>query len=119
MEWATFGAIGAIIISAASFASTILGKSLSLREHEEYKNQEQIKALLIREYAKETNKLRDKLVTSLNERITYIERTVPTAGQLADATASLRDRIVRLEQAQNPVVRFEQLDDLMTKSIKK
>jgi hypothetical protein len=68
-------ALGAVLISALSLAAQMLGKSLSIREHEEFRNNvkdslREIKSDYIRDDAR------------LEERVKILEQTRPTTGEI-------------------------------------
>ena len=72
---ASYIALGAVVISALSLAAQLLGKSLSIREHEEFRNNikdslREIKADYIRDDAR------------LEDRVKILEQTRPTTGEI-------------------------------------
>jgi hypothetical protein len=72
---ATYIALGAVILSAIGLASQLLGKSLSIREHEEFRGN--IKDALFQiqiAYRRETDRLEG--------RIQLLEQTRPTTGEI-------------------------------------
>jgi hypothetical protein len=67
--------VGAILISIYVIVSNTFDKSLSIREHNEFKDQEKDKAQL-----RDTSLQRD--LRRIEERIGVIEQTRPTVGEL-------------------------------------
>jgi hypothetical protein len=71
----TYIALGAVILSAITLASQMLGKSLSIREHEEFaKNTKERLNELKGDYQRETTRLEDRVKT--------LEQTRPTTGEI-------------------------------------
>jgi uncharacterized protein YlxW (UPF0749 family) len=72
---ATYIALGAVILAAITLASQMLGKSLSIREHEEFsKNTKERLSDLKSDYQRESNRLEDRIKT--------LEQTRPTTGEI-------------------------------------
>jgi hypothetical protein len=68
-------ALGAVVLSALSLAAQLLGKSLSIREHEEFsKNTKERYEGLKSDYQRESDRLED--------RIKILEQTRPTTGEI-------------------------------------
>jgi uncharacterized protein YlxW (UPF0749 family) len=71
----TYIALGAVILAAITLASQMLGKSLSIREHEEFsKNTKERLSDLKSDYQRESNRLEDRIKT--------LEQTRPTTGEI-------------------------------------
>jgi hypothetical protein len=94
MDWIAVG----VIISGLAASTALIGRffdmSVSLREHEEYKGQQKSQDEL-RDKAVELqteNLLRD--IVRIEHRLDMLEATRPTAGQLQDATANLKERLL-------------------------
>ena len=94
MDWTTAGVLIASLLSGISILGRLLDKGVSLREHNEYKDQQ-----------KAQDELRDKAVNLQTEnlrrdidrierRLDDLEKTRPTAGQLQDATLNLKERLL-------------------------
>ncbi len=83
---ATYIALGAVVLAAITLASQMLGKSLSIREHEEFaKNAKERMNELKADYQRESDRLED--------RIKILEQTRPTTGELeARAKAAAADK---------------------------
>jgi hypothetical protein len=68
-------ALGAVVLSALSLAAQLLGKSLSIREHEEFsKNTKERLSDLKSDYQRESDRLEDRIKT--------LEQTRPTTGEI-------------------------------------
>ena len=81
-DWPTFLAIGALALSAFAFVSRSMEKSLSIREHDEYKSQEKEKAILRDKILElETKSVRAEL-DHLRRQIQILEQTRPTTEVL-------------------------------------
>lgn len=75
MEWQTIIAIGALLIAGASALSRSFDKSLSIREHEEFRNSLKADIAQMRQdYKRDDDRLQ--------ERIAILEQTRPTTGEL-------------------------------------
>ena len=71
----TYIALGAVILAAITLASQMLGKSLSIREHEEFsKNTKERLSDLKDDYQRESDRLEDRIKT--------LEQTRPTTGEI-------------------------------------
>jgi hypothetical protein len=71
----TYIALGAVILAAITLASQMLGKSLSIREHEEFaKNTKERLNELKGDYQRESDRLEDRIKT--------LEQTRPTTGEI-------------------------------------
>ena len=76
-DWVLFGSIIAILISLIALLDRLSGKSLSLREHEEFKS------TVHRDHKR------------IEERIAILEQTRPSNEQLKDATVALKELMLR------------------------
>lgn len=75
MDWQTVIAVGALVVAAVGVLSRAFDKSLSIREHEEFRNSIRLEMDRLRHnYERETNRLED--------RLTVLETTRPTTGEL-------------------------------------
>ena len=91
MDWQTILAIGALALAAFSFLSRTLDKSLSLREHDEYrKGAERTNDGLQREFWREVDRL--------EQRLNIIEQTRPTAGELKSTADSFKEQLSEMKQ---------------------
>ena len=97
MDWETVSALGAMIIAAVALLSRSFDKSLSIREHEEFRgkvndqfrqNRDDVNRQLdqIRENVNrqidQALTTADREHTALLERIKVLEQTRPTTGEL-------------------------------------
>jgi BMFP domain-containing protein YqiC len=75
MDWQSLVALGALFVAAISFLARALDKSLSIREHEEFRNsiRDQIAQVRL-----DTRRDDDRL----EDRIKVLEATRPTTGEL-------------------------------------
>ncbi len=80
IDWTTFAAVGAMLFAAASLLSRLLDKSLSIREHEAYKDAVQ----------------RD--IHRVETRLAHLEQTRPTTGELEILAEALNKRIDQLNR---------------------
>jgi hypothetical protein len=75
MDWQSLVAIGALLVTAISFLSRSFDKSLSIREHEEFKKAIEREMGQLRSwFERDTDRLED--------RIKVLEATRPTTGEL-------------------------------------
>jgi hypothetical protein len=75
LDWQIGLAFGALLVGAAGFLSRSFDKSLSIREHEEYRNSMLRNLEDIRtSYRRECDRLED--------RIKVLEQTRPTTGEI-------------------------------------
>ena len=82
MEWQTVLALGALVVAGVSLLSKSFDKSLSIREHEEFRNSLKADITQLRaDYKRDDDRL--------EERIKVLEQTRPTTGEL-DARLSGR-----------------------------
>ena len=72
---ATYIALAAVVLSGIGLAAQLLGKSLSIREHEEFRGN-------VKESLKELKADYQRENDTLAERIKMIEQTRPTAETL-------------------------------------
>lgn len=79
-DWPTIVAFGALIVSLLALASKTVDKSLSIREHEAYKNAVE----------------RD--IARVEHRLMLIEQTRPTTGELEILSEALNKRIDSLNK---------------------
>jgi BMFP domain-containing protein YqiC len=75
MDWQSVIAIGALLVAGVSFLARSFDKSLSIREHEEFRNsiRDQISQVRL-----DTRRDDDRL----EDRIKILEATRPTTGEL-------------------------------------
>jgi acetylornithine deacetylase/succinyl-diaminopimelate desuccinylase-like protein len=75
MDWQSVIAIGALLVAGVSFLARSFDKSLSIREHEEFRNsiRDQISQVRL-----DTRRDDDRL----EDRIKVLETTRPTTGEL-------------------------------------
>ena len=91
MEWQSLLAIGAVGIAAISLLDRLLDKSLSIREHDEYrKGVERTTDGLRNEYIREIDRMDGRLNT--------IEQTRPTASELQSVSTGLQNQITEIKQ---------------------
>lgn len=75
MSWDTVTSVGALLVSLYVVITRAFENALSIREHEEYKNQENQKAVL-----RDISLQRD--LKRIEDRVDRIEQTRPTVGEL-------------------------------------
>ena len=78
-DWQTFLAIGALAVAGFTLIAKLLDNSLSVREHEEFKEHTR----------------RD--VERIEKRIELIEQTRPSSGELKGITDGLKDQLRELK----------------------
>ncbi len=75
MNWEIAATLGALALAAIGFLSRNFDKSLSIREHEEFRDRVKADIAQMRtDYKRETDRLED--------RIKVLEATRPTTGEL-------------------------------------
>jgi methylthioribose-1-phosphate isomerase len=93
MEWQSLLAIGAVGIAALSLLDRLLDKSLSLREHEEYrKGVERSMDTMRNEYIRELDRI--------DKHISIIEQSRPTASELQNVSSGLQNQITEVKEIQ-------------------
>jgi hypothetical protein len=106
VEWQTAIAIGALGVALFSAFSKLMDKSLSIREHEEYRRgvEDQIKMILIRQELRLTRNEHLDWITQARRDVDRIEEllkelaaTRPTTGELEARIEAVRARIDTLE----------------------
>jgi acetylornithine deacetylase/succinyl-diaminopimelate desuccinylase-like protein len=75
MDWQSVIAIGALLVAGVSFLARSFDKSLSIREHEEFRNSIRDQLAQVR---LDTRRDDDRL----EDRIKVLETTRPTTGEL-------------------------------------
>jgi CHASE3 domain sensor protein len=106
-EWTIFLAIGSVLIAGAAFFWKMVDKSLSIREHEEYKKgvtaqvdlltKRQEDRLVIREFEAFVVQVRLD-VHRIEDAIKVLDQNKPTTGELDLAARALDARITALEE---------------------
>ena len=81
-DWTSFAALGALLFAALSFLFRMTDKSLSIREHEEYKAQEKEKSLLRDHILDLTRTSLQHELQIVREQIRILEQTRPTTEVL-------------------------------------
>lgn len=107
MDVSLLVAIVAVGMAALTFADRMLAKTLSIREHEEFKRatDAQIKQLFERQEVRLPIKDHDdwrqqfrREVDMLREELRLLQAKVPTTGELGVITKNLESRLDRLEE---------------------
>jgi hypothetical protein len=78
------------LIAGLAFVDRLLNKSLSIREHDEYRSG----------MTRTTDGIQDayrREIDRLENRLLIIEQTRPTAGELQQVSTSLKEQIVELK----------------------
>ena len=76
MDWQMAGVVGAIVIGLYNVFSKTFDKSLSLREHDEFRANLNDNLKLIRDHIRED-------LNRIERRVELIEQTRPTTGELS------------------------------------
>ena len=75
MEWQTLLSLGALLLAGITLASNALSKSLSIREHEEFRTNLKADLAQVRQdYKRDDDRLED--------RVKVLEQTRPTTGEI-------------------------------------
>ena len=94
LDWSTVAAIGALIVSGIVMFTNMFDKSLTIREHDEYrKGVERTTDGLEEQFRREIDKLED--------RLNFMDQTKPSVGQLEDATKNLKGQLDELKARVN------------------
>lgn len=104
--WTNFIAIGGVLLAAVTLLSRLLDKSLSIREHEEYKKgvmqqidlltRRQEERLVIREFEAWIHQVRID-VGRIEDQIKVLDQTKPTTGELDRAVKAIDARLSVME----------------------
>jgi len=93
-DWPILIALGAFAVSVLTLVSKFLDKSLTIREHDEYrKGVERTTDGLQEQFWREFDKL--------ESRLNFIDQTKPSSGQLQDATSNLKEQLAELKAKLN------------------
>lgn len=90
MDWQTTIAILAVGLSCLSLLDRLLGKGLSIREHEAYKTG-------VEQQHKDSVAQTQREIDMIREELRLIQHKVPTTGELNMVTSSIEKRLDRLE----------------------
>ena len=105
LDWQTFIAIGAFAVAGITLLAKLLDKSLSIREHDEFRKgierttdgMKDEYLSLIRELQGQTRREIDKL----ENRLTFMDQTKPSVGQLQDTSTGLKEQISEIKNRIN------------------
>lgn len=87
MDWQSIIALAAMAIASLGFLERRFDKSLSIREHEEYKDQE-----------KQKDALRDKIVDMMAAQVRILEQTRPTGAELQSKIDNMKEQLGLLRE---------------------
>ena len=110
MDWQSLIAIGAFAVAAFSLLTRMVDRSLSIREHEEYKSQENQKAALRQRFEDERARLIEKVydqnhrtmlrnIRRVQKQLIVLEKTRPSAETLGTITDNFEKRLDRIEKS--------------------
>jgi len=97
-DWATFAAVGALLIAGATLFTRLIDKSLSIREHDEFKNNI---SRVVNDWVEQFRRDTDRL----DAAIKYLDQAKPTTGELQAAAKAVEDRVVLIENIMKEILR--------------
>ena len=90
LDWSAVAAIGALLISVVVMFKSMFDKSLTIREHDEYrKGVERTTDGLQTQFQREIDKIEG--------RLNFMDQSKPSVGQLEDATKNLKEQLKELK----------------------
>ena len=90
MDWQTLVALFAVAMAGITLLDRLLGRGLSIREHEAYKTG-------VEQQHKDSVAQTQREIDMIREEIKLLQAKVPTTGELDKVTHAMEQRLDRLE----------------------